>query len=182
MTCPGCKEIGKRIEKIETLATNFCNKAMLVVAERDAIRAEVARLKSEKDAAVREAVGNALSEAWQPAQVEEPKNIHTNTDAKVWAEFFVSVFPGQKHMEGLMLTWFANAIMAGVDATSVAMEKKKDAAVGKAVEARDELIKNLAMFIRRLCSGKNTDCVKDQSMRFLKNVGLEGSILRTTPP
>lgn len=37
-------------------------------------------------------------------------NIHTNPDAKAWAEFYKKTFPDSD--EDLMLAWFANAMMA----------------------------------------------------------------------
>ncbi len=42
-------------------------------------------------------------------------------DARVWAKEFCRLFPG--HDEGLMISWFANAIMAGYD---YAVNKIKD--------------------------------------------------------
>lgn len=54
----------------------------------------------------------APNDAWQPAHVEMSKGLTTNPDAKAWAAYFVQVFPGHKHMEDLMHSWFANAMMA----------------------------------------------------------------------
>ena len=47
---------------------------------------------------------------------EEP-NFRNTMDAKLWAEAFMRRFEHRKDEidEGLMLTWFANAIMAGYD-------------------------------------------------------------------
>lgn len=40
-------------------------------------------------------------------------NLHGTTDAAIWAKEFCRLFPDAN--EGLMLGWFANAILAGVD-------------------------------------------------------------------
>ena len=45
--------------------------------------------------------------------MDEELNLHGTTDAVVWAKEFCRLFPDAD--EGLMLGWFANAIMAGVD-------------------------------------------------------------------
>ena len=64
------------------------------------------------------AINQALTRAespqvdWQPANVEEPKNIHNCLDALSWAEFFCEVYPQHKHMEDVIHGWFANAMMA----------------------------------------------------------------------
>jgi hypothetical protein len=60
-------------------------------------------------------------------------NLHDTTDAKVWAEEFVKEHGGDVD---LMLTWFANAIMAGKDEQARREEDKiaeleHDAAISK---------------------------------------------------
>ena len=45
--------------------------------------------------------------------MSEELNLHGTTDVVVWAKEFCRLFPDAD--EGLMLGWFANAIMAGVD-------------------------------------------------------------------
>lgn len=49
---------------------------------------------------------------WQASGAEWCSSIHSNPDAKAWADFFVAVFPGQAGKHDLMLGWFANAMMA----------------------------------------------------------------------
>lgn len=49
---------------------------------------------------------------WQPSGIEYDRSIHGNPDAGAWAKFFVETFPALKGKEGLMLGWFANAMMA----------------------------------------------------------------------
>jgi hypothetical protein len=39
-------------------------------------------------------------------------SIHTNPDAQVWAKFFMECNPDSNIPEDLMVTWFANAMMA----------------------------------------------------------------------
>lgn len=45
--------------------------------------------------------------------MSEELNLHGTTDAAVWAKEFCRLFPDAD--EGLMISWFANAIMTGVD-------------------------------------------------------------------
>lgn len=61
------------------------------------------------------------------AQTTEAK-LHSTMDAKVWAEEFMRIF-GQKLSEideGLMIGWFANAIMCGSDITHNRQQKHID--------------------------------------------------------
>lgn len=67
----------------------------------EALQAEVPELREKVKA-----------QEWQPTYCEVPKGIHHNPSAKDWAGYFVSVFPQFKHQEDLMLSWFANAMMA----------------------------------------------------------------------
>lgn len=73
-------------------------------------------------------------EHWQPANPEKPKGLHTNPDARVWAAYFVEVFPGQKHMEELMFGWFANAMMAMYDHYKVAEKDRVMEAMAEALQ------------------------------------------------
>jgi len=50
--------------------------------------------------------------SWQPAGADYDHSIHTNPDAKAWADLFVATFPGLVDKHELMITWFANAMMA----------------------------------------------------------------------
>ncbi len=69
--------------------------------------------------------GHWLGEFWRMAQTsaQDPwspsressdydHSIHSNPDATAWAAFFVRTFPGLKDKEDLMVSWFANAMMA----------------------------------------------------------------------
>lgn len=49
---------------------------------------------------------------WAPSGEDYDRSIHTNPDAKAWADFFVKTFPGQADKHDLLLGWFANAMMA----------------------------------------------------------------------
>lgn len=50
---------------------------------------------------------------WMPSGIANyDRSIHSNPDAKAWADFFVEVFPGLKDKHDLMVGWFANAMMA----------------------------------------------------------------------
>ena len=39
-------------------------------------------------------------------------SIHTNPDARAWAKFFIECNPESNVPEDVMVTWFANAMMA----------------------------------------------------------------------
>lgn len=52
--------------------------------------------------------------------MSEELNLHGTIDAKVWAKEFCRLFPDA--YEGLMISWFANAIMTGVDSVPRADE------------------------------------------------------------
>lgn len=49
---------------------------------------------------------------WRPNSIKYDHSIHSNPDAKAWADFFVQTFPGLADKHDLMLGWFANAMMA----------------------------------------------------------------------
>lgn len=49
---------------------------------------------------------------WAPNRFEYDRSIHSNPDAKAWADLFVQTFPGLADKHDLMVTWFANAMMA----------------------------------------------------------------------
>ena len=50
--------------------------------------------------------------AWEPSGKDHDRSIHSNPDAKAWADLFVDTFPGLADKRDLMLGWFANAMMA----------------------------------------------------------------------
>ena len=52
------------------------------------------------------------SDPWAPSDTDYDHAIHRNPDAKAWADFFVSTFPGLADKHELMIGWFANAMMA----------------------------------------------------------------------
>ncbi|MDV5861341.1 Lar family restriction alleviation protein [Pseudomonas mendocina] len=52
------------------------------------------------------------SDPWEPSGADYDRAIHRNPDAKAWADFFVSTFPGLADKHELMIGWFANAMMA----------------------------------------------------------------------
>lgn len=51
-------------------------------------------------------------DAWEPSYSDYDRSIHANPDAKAWADFFVATFPGLADKHELMISWFANAMMA----------------------------------------------------------------------
>ena len=51
-------------------------------------------------------------EAWKPSIADYDKSIHSNPDARAWDKFFLAMFPNCGADEGLMTSWFANAMMA----------------------------------------------------------------------
>ena len=71
---------------------------------------------------IRERVRAALAcseQHTEPAQFPQaPPMLHLNTDARAWADHFTectAVKPSIARDRDTMVTWFANAIMAGVD-------------------------------------------------------------------
>jgi len=54
----------------------------------------------------------AQPDPWKASGADWCSSIHSNPDAKAWADFFVAVFPGQADKHELMIGWFANAMMA----------------------------------------------------------------------
>lgn len=49
---------------------------------------------------------------WRPNSIKYDHSIHSNPDAKAWADFFVQTFPDLAEKHDLMLGLFANAMMA----------------------------------------------------------------------
>ena len=73
--------------------------------------------------------------------VEEARGPHwplSSFDARDWAQAFCERFPG--HDEGLMISWFANALMRGYDERAAALEAERGLA--------DELAASLSVFAR----------------------------------
>ena len=54
----------------------------------------------------------AQGDAWAPSVNDYDHSIHSNPDAREWADFFVATFPGLADKHDLMIGWFANAMMA----------------------------------------------------------------------
>lgn len=80
-------------------------------------------------AAVRAASDAQHGKDWtppNPAKVDDALNLTLCVDAKVWAEQFVARFGGD---EGLMLAYFANAIMAGWDEATRRAKAASDAQI-----------------------------------------------------
>lgn len=51
-------------------------------------------------------------DAWESSYSDYDRSIHANPDAKAWADLFVATFPGLADKHELMISWFANAMMA----------------------------------------------------------------------
>jgi hypothetical protein len=62
--------------------------------------------------AARAALSAQQSDPWAPSDADYDHAIHRNPDAKAWADFFVYTFPGLADKRELMISWFANAMMA----------------------------------------------------------------------
>ena len=50
--------------------------------------------------------------SWKSSECEYDHSIHTNPDAKAWADFFMATFPNCGADPETMHGWFANAMMA----------------------------------------------------------------------
>ncbi|WP_296125457.1 hypothetical protein [Pseudomonas sp. Ga0074129] len=87
--------IAEQAREIERLQLT-CND---IDDQNDRIYAELAALKAKPD-------------PWKASGADWCNSIHSNPDAKAWADFFVAVFPGQADKHELMIGWFANAMMA----------------------------------------------------------------------
>ena len=73
----------------------------------------------------------AQGDAWAPSVNDYDHSIHSNPDAREWADFFVATFPGLADKHDLMIGWFANAMMAMHDhlarkAQGVVMPERKE--------------------------------------------------------
>ena len=84
-----------------------------LVMERDALRARVADLEAREE------------DRWKSSATDYDRSIHSNPDARAWAEFFKSTFPDSGADEETMLAWFANAMMAAVDVKLAELEKQE---------------------------------------------------------
>ncbi len=49
---------------------------------------------------------------WESAKVDYDRSIHSNRDARAWADLFVATYPGLADKHDIMLGWFANSMMA----------------------------------------------------------------------
>lgn len=55
------------------------------------------------------ALRQPVPDAWTPSGIEYDRSIHSNPDAKAWADMFVETFPGLADKRDLMIGWFASA-------------------------------------------------------------------------
>lgn len=88
--------------------------------ERDAMgvllhQAETFAREREHECGVLRAENERMRKAWEPATSEPRPEMHSNPDARAWAEYFIATFPNCGADEGLLHTWFANAMMAMYD-------------------------------------------------------------------
>ena len=75
--------------------------------------AHINNLVSQK---IKEQKENPILDPWEPnTSSDYDMSIHSNPDAKVWADFFINTFPGLADKHDLMHAWFANAMMAMYD-------------------------------------------------------------------
>lgn len=85
--------------------------------------AHINNLVSEK---IKEHIENSVLDPWEPNTSScYDKSIHSNPDAKAWADFFINTFPGLADKHDLMHTWFANAMMAIHDHLLLKQQKQQ---------------------------------------------------------
>lgn len=75
-------------------------------------RKRLHRLIDELIAAAPRPEAGQQTDQWTPSVSNYDRSIHSNPDAKAWADLFVQTFPGLSDKYDLMLGWFANAMMA----------------------------------------------------------------------
>lgn len=103
--------------------------------------------------------------------IAEQRWPHT-MDAKVWADEFVKLNPSADH--GLMLGWFANAIMAGYDtAQSRAGIASETKAKVPPAPCSDELWEEIMDFLRDhedVVDGSDGESLPNNAMRILQRI------------
>lgn len=88
----------------------------------------------------------AKDDAWMPSGCDYDHSIHHNPDAKAWADLFIATYPGLADKHDLMITWFANAMMAMYD--HLAAERRKEG-LDQAVDDLAALVGKLAQKLRK---------------------------------
>jgi hypothetical protein len=89
---------------------------------------------------------------WMPSNIANyDRGIHSNPDAKAWAEFFVEVYPGLKDKHDLMVGWFANAMMAMHDHIH-SQPNPLSAQLAAVTAQRDELLQTVKA-VQTMCHG-----------------------------
>lgn len=113
-----CTQAEGKADMIETITIDteqwaVINRSEFVRAMDRFIRKESAEelLEMIIAAATRPEAGQQ-SDPWVPSVFNYDRSIHSNPDAKAWADLFVQTFPGLAGKHDLMLGWFANAMMA----------------------------------------------------------------------
>lgn len=100
---------------------------------------------------------------WQPSGADYDRSIHSNPDAKAWADFFVATFPGLADKHDLMLGWFANAMMAMHDHLKAQQPQSE---YGDAYQGSRE---DLAIWKRRALEAESRIREQDQIIENLGN-------------
>ena len=131
---------------------NPCATPRHLLSHGDALRALIQRATIE-----------ATERDWQPSAADYDRAIHHNPDARAWADMFVQTFPRLADKHGLMVGWFANAMMAMHDSMpAAATARERDVAHTQLAEAqsladrlqgeRDTLAWDLGVAERKLAS------------------------------
>ncbi len=112
-TIDNCEVLRARLAKYE----DADGKPITTIAEQareiEKLEAGIPRLQEQLYQQRKELTAlKAQPDPWKASGADWCSSIHSNPDAKAWADFFVAVFPGLTDKHDLMLGWFANAMMA----------------------------------------------------------------------
>ncbi len=83
-----------------------------------------------------------------PQKIDGKINLHSTLDARIWAKEFVKFYPqlfkdGEgvvlpEEVEEIMLAWFSNAIMTGIDHANWSNGKMPNFSMAEAIEAKEK--------------------------------------------
>lgn len=106
-----------------------------------------------------------MKDPWEASKIDYDRSIHSNRDAKAWADFFVATYPGLADKHDIMLGWFANAMMAMHD--SLKQEARR-----VAPELTDEQMRELILNAARRCGSVDFDPedVSDGDLEILREI------------
>lgn len=118
---------------------------------------------------------NLIAEGESPEPWETQKKLHSTSDAKTWAEEFVKIHGGD---EGLMLGWFANAIMKGFDDAQNRSEERI-AELEKELEERRVSTPTMNAVHMLSCQVQELTAENERLKADLKETEIESSELAT---